>query len=139
MANWKWFGRAHVALYKATNGKVGAKLGGIDVVLIHTVGRKSGHIRSVPIACYPYKDSVLVVASNNGQARNPLWWLNLKSHPEVEVQLGKEQFTVLAEELLGEEREAVWPGIIKINPRQKHYAKITERLLPVVYLKRKLA
>jgi F420H(2)-dependent quinone reductase len=138
MANWKWFGKVHIALYKASNGRLGARLGGMDIALIDTIGRKTGQIRQVVLACYPYKEGVVVVGSNNGQENDPVWWLNLKAVPEVKVCVGKNCFTAIAEELNGEEREVFWPVITKINPRQKQYAKMTSRVLPVVYLKRKL-
>ena len=138
MANWKWFGKAHAAIYKCSKGRVGARMGGIDIVLIDTIGRKTGMTRTVPIACYPYQDSVVVVASNNGLPKDPVWWINLRSHPEVEVQLGAERYIVIAEQLSSAQKEAVWPDIIRINPRQKGYAKIAGRDLPVIYLKRKL-
>lgn len=138
MANWQWFGKIHTAVYKATGGRLGARLGGIDIVLVDTIGKKTGLVRTVPIACYPYNDSVVVVGSNNGQDKDPLWWLNLKAHPEVRVYFGRECFTAIARELHGTEREKIWPAIVRINPRQKHYAAITSRILPVVHLKRKL-
>jgi deazaflavin-dependent oxidoreductase (nitroreductase family) len=90
----------------------------------------------VPIACYPYQDSVVVVASNNGMDQHPLWWLNLEANPKVFVQLGTERYEVVAEALKGEEREVFLPTIYSINPRQKSYAEMTERILPVIYLKR---
>ena len=106
------------------------------MVLMETVGRKSGEVRVAPAACYPYKDSVAVVASNNGGEQHPVWWLNLQAQPQIYVRLGQERFLVCAQELQGEDREALWPDIVRINPRQKHYAKMTTRVLPVVYLRR---
>lgn len=138
MANWKWFGTAHIALYKASGGRLGARLGGMDIALIETIGRKTGQVRPVALACYPYQEGVVVVGSNNGQEKDPLWWLNLQAVPEVKVHVGQKSFMAVAQELAGAEREAFWPAIIKINPRQKKYAKMTSRILPVVYLKKKL-
>ena len=135
MANWNWFGKLHSQLIRLTGGRVGARMAGIDMVLIETIGRKSGKKRPVPIACYPYRDSVVVVASNNGQDQHPLWWLNLQAQPEVFVQLGAKRYQVCAEELAGDERSAILPDIYRINPRQQSYVSMTERVLPVVYLK----
>ena len=136
MADWKVFSKVHSKLFKLSGGRIGAKMAGIDMAIINTVGRKSGQVRPAPAACYPYKDSVVVVASNNGGEKDPIWWLNLKTQPRVSVQLGKEQFDIEAEELHSDEREAIWSEIIKINPRQKKYAEITERVLPVIYLRK---
>jgi len=136
MASWKWFGKAHAALYRLSAGRIGARLGGIDMVLVETVGRKTGIVRWLPIACYPYGDSVLVVASNNGLPKDPLWCLNIRAAERVQVRLGRDLYWAKARELQGEEREAAWPDIIKINPRQKHYAKVAGRVLPVIFLER---
>jgi deazaflavin-dependent oxidoreductase (nitroreductase family) len=138
MANWKWFGKVHIALYKASNGRLGSRLGGMDIALIDTIGRKTGQIRPVVLACYPYHDGVVVVASNNGQDKDPVWWLNLKAKPQVNVCIGKNCYAAIAEELAGDERETFWPAITRINPRQIQYARMTSRILPVVYLKRKV-
>ncbi len=62
---------------------MGARMGWIDVVLVETIGRKTGKKRTVPIACYPYKDSVVVSASNSGSDKNPAWYLNMMAHPDV--------------------------------------------------------
>lgn len=136
MANWKWFSKAHQAMFRLSGGRVGAKLAGLDMVIIDTIGRKSGQVRSVPIACYPYKGDVTVVASNNGLDTDPNWWLNLKHTPEVNIQLGKERYRARAEEMLGEERDAFWPQIITINPKQDAHQKKSTRLLPIIRFRR---
>jgi deazaflavin-dependent oxidoreductase (nitroreductase family) len=137
MANWKTFTKVHNFLFKVSGGRLGARLGGLDMAIMHTIGRKSGQVRPAPAACYPYKDAVVVVASNNGGEKDPVWWLNLKAQPEIEVHLGKKVYTAVARELVGQEREVFWPEIERINPRQKTYAEMTERVLPVVYLEPK--
>ncbi|CAA0084465.1 Deazaflavin-dependent nitroreductase [BD1-7 clade bacterium] len=135
MADWKIFSKVHRSLFKLSGGRLGNRLAGIDMAMIDTIGRKSGKVRTAPAACYPYQDSVVVVASNNGGDKHPIWWLNLKAYPSVNVRLGQEQFKAEAIELRGEERDAIWPTIIRLNPRQKAYAEMTDRLLPVIYLK----
>ncbi|NRA40796.1 MAG: nitroreductase family deazaflavin-dependent oxidoreductase [Pseudomonadales bacterium] len=134
MANWQWFTKVHRKVFNLTGGRLGASMGGQSIVMIETIGRKSGQLRQVPVVCYPYKDFVTVVASNNGQHKHPLWWLNLQAQPQVNAQLGKQRFAVSAHELQGAEREAAWQVIREKNPRQQVYADNTERELPVVYL-----
>ena len=63
MLSWKHFGDVHKWLYRASGGFLGARMGRIDVALVETIGRKSGLPRCVPIACYPYRDSIVVTAS----------------------------------------------------------------------------
>ena len=135
MADWKLFSKVHKTLFNLSGGRLGASLAGLDMVIIDTLGRKSGQIRQAPAACYPYKDSIVVVASNNGAEKDPVWWLNLKASPIVNIHLGKTTLKVEAEELEGKERSRVWQQIIQANPRQKNYAAMTERRLAVIYLK----
>ena len=136
MADWKLFGKAHQFIYRLSKGKVGSRLAGVDMVVIYCIGRKSGQIRPTPVACYPYGNNVAVVASNNGNNINPVWWLNLKATPNVEIQLGSEKFQVVAEEVIGIEREKLWPEIVTLNPLQQRHQDHTSRVLPIIYLKR---
>ncbi|MFT4520838.1 MAG: deazaflavin-dependent oxidoreductase (nitroreductase family) [Halioglobus sp.] len=136
MADWKIFGKAHQLVYRLSKGKLGSRLAGLDMVVITCIGRKSGKIRPVPIACYPYGNNVAVVASNNGSDHDPVWWLNLKAAPNVEIRLGSEKLNIAAEEVVGIERDKFWPEIVRLNPLQQRHQDSTARVLPVIYLKR---
>lgn len=138
MANWLWFSKIHTKVFHFSGGRIGARLAGINMVFIDTIGRKSGQVRTVPIACYPYQDDVVVSASNNGLDTDPVWWLNLQANPEVEIQLGTKRFRARAEALGLEERNAFWPQVVKLNPPQAHHQSKTSRIIPLVRL-RKLA
>ncbi len=134
--NWKYFGKIHEKLYRLSGGRLGARMGWIDVALVETVGRKSGKRRTAPIACYPYRDSIVVSASNSGAERHPAWYLNMQADPNVTVQLGREKFRAVAVEVPEEEREALWQKIVEINHHQGEYLARTERRIPLVWLKR---
>lgn len=134
--NWKYFGAVHKAIYRLSGGRLGARMGNIDCVLVETVGRKSGKQRIVPISCYPYKDSVVISASNSGMERPPGWYFNLKAKPECTAQLGTDRFAAIAEELPKEEADSLLPTIFKINPHQREYREQTERYIPLVWLRR---
>ena len=136
MFNWKYFGKVHQLLYKVSGGRYGARMGWIDVVLVETIGRKSGKPRSVPIACYPYRDSVVVSASNSGQERHPAWYLNMQANPAVKVQFGENRFEALAEDVPAQEREQLWEQVVKINRHQGEYLEHTDREIPLVWLRR---
>jgi deazaflavin-dependent oxidoreductase (nitroreductase family) len=136
MFNWKYFGKFHALLYKASGGRYGDRMGWINVALIDTVGRKSGKKRTVPIACYPYRDSVVVSASNSGQERHPAWYLNMQANPQVMVQLGKERFSAIAEEVAEEEREELWKTIVEINKHQGEYLEKVSRRIPLMWFRR---
>jgi deazaflavin-dependent oxidoreductase (nitroreductase family) len=134
--NWKYFGRVHKLLYKLSGGRFGARMGWIDVALVTTTGRKTGKQRTVPIACYPYRDSVAVSASNSGMESHPAWYLNMLANPRVTVQLGKETFEAMAEEVAADEREALWATVVKINKHQGEYLAMVEREIPLVWFRR---
>ncbi len=136
MINWKYFGRVHKLLYKLSGGRFGARMGWIDVALVTTTGRKTGKQRTVPIACYPYRDSVAVSASNSGMESHPAWYLNMLANPRVTVQLGKETFEAMAEEVAADEREALWATVVKINKHQGEYLAMVEREIPLVWFRR---
>ena len=136
MFNWKYFGKFHALLYKASGGRYGDRMGWIKVALVDTVGRKSGKKRTVPIACYPYGDSVVVSASNSGQERHPAWYLNMQANPQVTVQLGKERFAAIAEEVPEEEREELWKTIVEINKHQGEYLEKVTRRIPLIWFRR---
>jgi len=134
--NWKYFGRAHKLLYKLSGGRFGARMGWIDVALVTTTGRKTGKRRTVPIACYPYRDSVAVSASNSGMESHPAWYLNMLANPRVTVQLGRETFEAMAEEVAADQREALWASVVKINKHQGEYLAMVEREIPLVWFRR---
>ena len=136
MINWKYFGRVHKLLYRLSGGRYGARMGWIDVALVTAVGRKSGKQRTVPLACYPYRDSVAVSASNSGLESHPAWYLNMQANPRVTVQSGKETFEALAEEVPLAEREALWASVVKINKHQGEYLDKVQREIPLVWFRR---
>ncbi len=136
MINWKYFGKVHKLLYRVSGGKYGARMGWIDVALVTATGRRSGKQRTVPIACYPYHDTVAVSASNSGMESHPAWYLNMRANPRVTVQSGRERFEAMAEEVPAEEREALWESVVKINKHQGEYLASVEREIPLVWFRR---
>jgi len=115
---------------------MGARMGWIDVALVETIGRKTGKKRTIPIACYPYKGSVAVSASNSGSDKNPAWYLNMVANPEVSVRLGRETFKACAEVVSDEERDELWQQIVNNNKHQGEYLEKTRRKIPLVWLRR---
>ncbi len=136
MSFWNYFGVAHKALYKMSGGRMGARMGWIDVALVETTGRKTGKKRTIPIACYPHKNSIAVSASNSGSDKNPAWYLNMVANPEIAVRLGREQFKAYAEVVPDEEREELWQRIVNNNKHQGEYLEQTQRKIPLVWLRR---
>ena len=136
MFNWKYFGKALKVLYRLSGGRYGASMGWIKVALIDATGRKTGKQRTVPLACYPYRDSIVVSASNSGQESDPAWYLNMQANPQVTVQLGRERYAAVAENVPEEEREELWPKIVEMNKHQGEYLEKVTRKIPLVWFRR---
>jgi deazaflavin-dependent oxidoreductase (nitroreductase family) len=109
---------------------------GMDVLILHTVGRRSGQPRQSPLAWFADgADARLVIASGGGE-HHPDWYRNLMAHPEqASIELpGREATPVALEELAGTEREAAWQRIAAAQPRLAKYQGKTERVYPIVRL-----
>jgi deazaflavin-dependent oxidoreductase (nitroreductase family) len=128
---------------KAMNGlmirrfhKGGARMGGLDLLVLTTVGAKSGQHRQTLLGSFPEgSDSWLVAASSGGAATNPAWYHNVVAHPDqVQLEVGGRTFPVAVTQLAGEERDAAWGRIISAQPRYAGYEKKTDRHIPVLRL-----
>jgi deazaflavin-dependent oxidoreductase (nitroreductase family) len=134
--SWKLFGKVHQFIYRASGGRLGARMGQIDVALVETIGRKTGQARCAPIACYPYRDSIVVSASNSGKETHPVWYLNMQANADVNVQLGREHFRATAEDVVEEDRDELWRTIVQLNKHQGEYLEKAQRKIPLVWLRR---
>ena len=131
-----WVTRIHRTVYQITGGRVGARLNGLDMVLLTTTGRKSGQPRTLPLACLRDGEDWIVVASNGGQDFHPAWWLNLQETPRAQAQLGRETRSIVAHEATDDDRARLWPLLKQQNPAYPKYEKKTDRLIPVVVLRK---
>lgn len=101
------------------------------------VGRRSGVVRRTVLMYGRDGEDYLIVASNGGSDRPPLWYLNLRADPEVELRVGTERFPAVAATLPVEEKARVWPGLVELFPRYAQYRAGTGRDIPVVRLTRR--
>jgi deazaflavin-dependent oxidoreductase (nitroreductase family) len=107
------------------------------LLLLTTVGRRSGQRRTTPMMYHRDGDRLLVIASNQGAPRHPDWYLNLVATPEVGVEVGDDAYDAVAEPLAGEEYERVWAEVKRAYPFfADHEAKAGGREIPVVALTR---
>lgn len=132
----KLFVKGHVWLYKSSGGKRGKTIGGLPVLLLTTKGRKSGAQRTVPVVPFVDGGETYVIASMGGQPQHPAWFKNLEADPQVEVQLGTDQWRARAEVLPPEQRDGIWTRIVAAMPNFGQYQKKTSRVIPVVHLVR---
>jgi deazaflavin-dependent oxidoreductase (nitroreductase family) len=128
----KYFARAHIAVYESTNGRLGAKLLWFPAALLTTTGRKSGQPRTTPTLYMRDGDRVILPASFGGRDSDPLWYRNLKEHPEVRVQIRDEHLDLVARDATDEERRRYWPTLIKMYPPYRNYRDATDRVIPLV-------
>lgn len=138
---WKLFGgftRAHVAVYRATGGRIGANFfRRAPCCLVDHVGARSGQRRTTPLIYARDGDDVVIVASKGGHQRHPAWLHNLRANPETTVQVGGERWPVRAREATEPERERLWPRLTSIWPAYDDYQQKTERKIPLVILERR--
>jgi deazaflavin-dependent oxidoreductase (nitroreductase family) len=108
--------------------------GVLPTLLLSTTGRTTGATRLTPLIYGRSGQSYVVIASKGGNPRHPAWYLNLKKHPECEIQVGHEHLKVRARDAEGEKREALWRQLAKIYPPYSDYQAATSRRIPVVVL-----
>jgi deazaflavin-dependent oxidoreductase (nitroreductase family) len=108
---------------------------GLPVIMLRTTGARSGQPRTNPLLGIPEGDSIIVIASNYGQHRNPSWAYNLRAHPHAHVALVGEARDVVARELTGEERTRCYEMGIEIYPGWVNYReRASHREIPVFRL-----
>lgn len=129
--------RLHRLLYKFTGGKFGGKMpgGNLNVLLLTTTGRKSGMQRTHPVMYYQDGENFVIVASNSGADKPPLWYLNLRACPEATVQVRDVTQAVVAREASEEERARLWPILTGAQPIFNAYQTFTDRTMPVIILR----
>jgi deazaflavin-dependent oxidoreductase (nitroreductase family) len=131
------YGKEHVERYQATDGEEGyVWRNGTTILLLHTVGRKSGEERISPLIYRDWEDAYLIVASKGGDPNPPEWYLNLQENPDVTVQIKGEKFKAIARTATPAEKPAMWQHMIEVWPDYSNYQKKTDRNIPVVVLER---
>ncbi len=125
----------HPLVLRLSGGRVGRSLAGMPVVVLETVGRKSGEVRRTPLTAPVVEgDDVILVASYGGDSRHPAWYLNLCAQPDVVIELGGRRREMRARTVSAEEKAELWPRIVKSYRGYAAYQKRTDRDIPVVRL-----
>jgi deazaflavin-dependent oxidoreductase (nitroreductase family) len=129
----KWASRVNAFMFRRSKGKgLGGSMGGIPVALLITKGRKTGEPRTSPLYFHRDGDKVMVVASKGGSDKHPMWYLNLKADPNVEVQIKDEVLKLTARDATDDERNLYWPKLVEMYPSYDDYQSWTGRQLPLV-------
>ncbi len=127
----KVFSSLNEKIYRWTGGRLLGKLAGRDIMLVTMTGAKSGKTRVIPLMHVPYKEGVIIVASQGGAPNNPVWFNNLVVNPEVEVQYKSNKMKLCARRADAEEKAEVWPVCCEHYPDYDVYQKRTGRDIPV--------
>ncbi|PWI45566.1 nitroreductase family deazaflavin-dependent oxidoreductase [Streptomyces sp. ICBB 8177] len=128
------FVRDQVALYERSGGTEGTTLRGKPVVVLTSLGAKSGKLRKTPLMRVEHDGSYALVASQGGAPRHPTWYFNLVAHPVAELQDGPVRQDMRARVVEGAERDAWWARAVEAWPDYAEYAKKTDRVIPVFVL-----
>ena len=128
----KWMSRGNTLVYKLSGGRIGGTFAKAPVALLTTIGRKTGERRVSPLLFLRDGDRIGVAASRSGSDKNPMWYLNLKANPKVQVQIKKEVLDLTARDANDEERARYWPRLVEMYPTYEDYQSWTDRVIPLV-------
>jgi len=126
--------RKQIEQYEATNGRKGGDLRGRPVIVLTSVGAKTGKLRKTPLMRVEHDGSYAVVASLGGAPKHPVWYFNLKANPHVELQDGATKKDYTAREVTGDEKVLWWDRAVEAWPDYAKYKKKTDRDIPVFVL-----
>ena len=121
---------------EASGGTEGTAMRGYQVILLTSVGSKSGKLRKTPLMRVEHDGEYAVVGSLGGAPKHPVWVYNLRKEPHVELQDGTEKHDYLARETEGAERALWWERAVAAFPNYAEYQEKTDRVIPVFVLSR---
>jgi F420H(2)-dependent quinone reductase len=126
--------RENADKYIESGGTDGTELQGKPVILLSTIGAKTGKIRRTPLMRVEHDGEYAVVASLGGAPKNPVWYHNVKAHPRVELQDGPVTRDYEAREVFGDEKATWWERAVEAWPDYAEYQGKTDRQIPVFVL-----
>jgi len=126
--------RENAEEYMASGGEKGTELKGRPVILLTTIGAKTGKIRKTPLMRVEHGGEYAVVASLGGAPKNPVWYYNIVANPRVELQDGAETRDYDSREVFGDEKAAWWERAVATWPDYAEYQTKTDRQIPVFVL-----
>jgi F420H(2)-dependent quinone reductase len=126
--------RKQAERYEATNGEEANDLRGRPIIVLTSVGARTGMLRKTPLMRVEHEGLYAVVASQGGAPKHPVWYFNLKANPHVELQDGPTKRDYLARELSGDEKAVWWGRAVEAWPDYAKYQTKTKRQIPVFVL-----
>ncbi|MGW6207071.1 nitroreductase family deazaflavin-dependent oxidoreductase [Streptomyces sp. NPDC055089] len=126
--------RDQVEQYESSGGTKGTTMRGMPVIVLTTLGARSGKIRKTPLMRVEHNGSYAVVASLGGAPRHPVWYHNLTADPRAELQDGSVRRDMTAREVTGDEKALWWERAVEAYPDYADYQEKTDREIPVLVL-----
>jgi deazaflavin-dependent oxidoreductase (nitroreductase family) len=126
-----------IAEFRKNHGRVGGDFEGAPLLLLHTIGKRSGRPRVNPVMYLRDGERYVVFASKAGADTHPDWYRNLMAHPDVKIEVGDETIDVQADDLQGPERDRLFERQATLYPGFAEYQRKTKRVIPVIALARK--
>ncbi|WP_293308995.1 nitroreductase family deazaflavin-dependent oxidoreductase [Mycolicibacterium sp.] len=126
--------RENAELYMASGGTQGTDLRGMPVILLTTIGAKTGKLRKTPLMRVEHNGEYAIVASLGGAPKNPVWYYNVSKNPHVELQDGTATGDFRAREVFGDEKATWWERAVAAYPDYADYQRKTDREIPVFVL-----
>jgi deazaflavin-dependent oxidoreductase (nitroreductase family) len=126
--------RENAEKYMESGGTDGTELQGKPVILLTTIGAKTGKVRKTPLMRVEHNGEYAVVASLGGAPKHPVWYHNIKAHPQVELQDGETAKDYEAREVFGDEKAVWWERAVEAWPDYAEYQTKTDRQIPVFVL-----
>ena len=128
----RWATRLNVAVFRASKGRLMNRfIGGYPVCIVTTVGAKSGKTRRIALIHLPHGDNKLLVASQGGMEKNPVWYHNIVAHPEIQIMVEGQDRAYRARRVSDEEKAELWPHLLSMYPDFDEYQARTDRNIPV--------
>ncbi|KZE42897.1 nitroreductase family deazaflavin-dependent oxidoreductase [Microbacterium sp. T32] len=126
--------RSQAETFEATGGREGAELRGVPIIVLTTVGAKTGGLRKTALMRVEHDGRYLVVASKGGAPEHPAWFYNIVKNPRVELQDGDVKREYDAHQAEGTERDEWWARAVAVWPDYAEYQKKTERRIEIFVL-----
>jgi deazaflavin-dependent oxidoreductase (nitroreductase family) len=126
--------REQAERFEATNGADANTLRGMPIIVVTSVGAKSGKLRKTPLMRVEHEGRYALIASKGGAPEHPVWYWNISKNPHVELQDGPVRKDYLAKEVSGEQRELWWQRAVEAYPDYAEYQQKTDREIPVFVL-----
>jgi deazaflavin-dependent oxidoreductase (nitroreductase family) len=130
------FNQLLVGQFRASGGKLNGQFTGAPMLLLNTIGARTGAPRTTPLGYVRDGEAYVIMASKSGAPRNPAWYHNLLAQPTASIEVGDECFEVEHRVVEGDERDRLWERLVAQWPMAADYARATARQIPVIVLER---